>query len=110
MRRLIAMLERVSGVQYSDDFDGSMSFAQLGLDSLFLTQLAFTIKEEFGVKLGMRQLLESYSNLKLLERHLLAECPNLGRPESEAPSTASPREATSAARRMRPVSDWPNWW
>ena len=97
MRRLIAMLERVSGVPLSDDFDGSMGFAQLGLDSLFLTQLAFTIKEEFGVKLSMRQLLEDYSNLQLLEGHLLAKCPNIARPESETPSAASPPEATNAA-------------
>src|SRR5690606_23973252 len=50
--------------------DTSMSFLELGLDSLLLTQVALTVKKEFNLPITFRQLNEVYSTPALLIRYL----------------------------------------
>jgi len=46
--------------------DDSATFLQIGLDSLFLTQLSQRIKTKFGVTVGMRQLMREYATVSKL--------------------------------------------
>ncbi|HTL66019.1 MAG TPA: amino acid adenylation domain-containing protein, partial [Lacunisphaera sp.] len=54
-------------------------FQQLGLDSLLLTQASFALRERFGVKVTMRQLIEDFPTFEKLAAHL-AGAPGLHRP------------------------------
>ncbi|WP_075186283.1 hybrid non-ribosomal peptide synthetase/type I polyketide synthase [Teredinibacter haidensis] len=68
-KKLIHILEEISGVEFGDDMDQSLSFSELGLDSLFLTQIAFKLKSDFNVGLSFKQLASEYSSIeKLCER------------------------------------------
>lgn len=61
--KLQRMLEDASGTEISENEIDS-TFFELGLDSLVLTQLAFSIKKEFGVQLSFRQLNDSHNTPK----------------------------------------------
>ena len=63
---LIAILEEISGIEFGDDLDQSLSFAELGLDSLFLTQIGFKLKKEFALEVSFRQLTDEYSSIAAL--------------------------------------------
>jgi acyl carrier protein len=43
----------------------------MGLDSLFLTQVATSLSKKFGVKISFRQLNEEVPNLDKLADHIL---------------------------------------
>ncbi len=63
----------------------SALFVELGLDSLALTQVATQMQKTFGVKVTFRQLMESYSSLDSLARHLDASMP----PDAVPPAAAA---------------------
>jgi amino acid adenylation domain-containing protein len=69
-----AILEDISGESLSD-VDPSLPFAQLGLDSLVLTQVALALSKRFGVKLAFRQLLEALPSMQAVVQHLDAQLP-----------------------------------
>jgi amino acid adenylation domain-containing protein len=59
----------LSGVEISArDFE--LPFLELGFDSLFLTQATQSLNREFGVKLTFRQVIEQFSTISGLARHL----------------------------------------
>lgn len=62
---LRGILEGTSGLDLSD-VDASTTFFDMGLDSLILTQIAFKVEEEYGVRATFRQLLKELSTLKAL--------------------------------------------
>ncbi|RRB04983.1 amino acid adenylation domain-containing protein [Larkinella rosea] len=70
------MLENASGVEM-EDVTADMSFLEMGLDSLLLTQVSLTLKKEFGLPITFRQLNEEYATIDALvdylDRHLPAE-------------------------------------
>ncbi len=72
--KLKVLLEEASGVDFADA-DPSMTFLELGLDSLFLTQISMSLKKQLGVTIGFRQLLEDLGNLDRLAAHLIQVLP-----------------------------------
>ena len=74
IEKLKDMLENASGI----DMDGigpEISFVEMGLDSLLLTQVALNLKREFAVPITFRQLNEEYGNLELLSTYLDNQLP-----------------------------------
>ena len=65
----------LSGTEIAPEDDG-VSFPEMGMDSLFLTQAAAELSETFGVQLRFRQLLEDINTLELLAEYLDAELPD----------------------------------
>ena len=68
------LFESVSGVDFSQA-DPQQSFAELGLDSLVLTQVALQIKRRFSIKVSFRELMESYRSIDALSEHLERSLP-----------------------------------
>lgn len=62
---LRTLFEDISGIDMSQA-QGGLSFAELGLDSLTLTQAATQVKKQFKVNLSFRQLMESCRSLDAL--------------------------------------------
>lgn len=61
--------------------DPHATFFELGVDSLLLIQVSRIIKDEFGVRLSFRRLLEEFASIDALAAHLDAAMP----PEPVAP-------------------------
>lgn len=73
------ILENTSGIDMQDA-SAEMSFIEMGLDSLLLTQIAIALKKSFQVPITFRQLNEEFSNLELLANYLDQQLP----PETSA--------------------------
>ncbi len=89
LARLIReLILEVSGTTLTDD---TVSFLELGLDSLFLTQASQALRSKFGIKITFRQLLESSSSVQELSAYLDQQLPpEAFRPEVETiPAAAS---------------------
>ncbi len=63
------ILEESSGIEMANA-DPSSSFIELGLDSLFLTQIALTLSKKYGIKISFRQLNENLFSLSELAQFL----------------------------------------
>jgi amino acid adenylation domain-containing protein len=83
--KINTLLEDASGLDMAG-VTPQMSFLEMGLDSLLLTQVAITLKNEFALPITFRQLNEEYATPEqlaaYLDQHLPAEAP--------APPVASP--------------------
>lgn len=79
LKRIRKILEDAAGIETETDLS-STSFIEMGLDSLLLTQMAFTIKKEFNIAVTFRQLNEDYSTIDSLASFLHA-----GMPEDATP-------------------------
>ena len=91
--RLQALFSELSGLQESE-LDASVSFLELGLDSLFLTQASTAIHKTFGVKVAFRDLLEDASTLAAVAARIEAELP----PEAASPvPPVTPQAATASS-------------
>ncbi|MCB9183926.1 MAG: amino acid adenylation domain-containing protein [Flavobacteriales bacterium] len=66
------LLEESSGLELAEASDEE-TFLEMGLDSLFLTQVATSLSKKFGVKISFRQLNEEVPNLDKLADYLLAK-------------------------------------
>ncbi|WP_324672448.1 polyketide synthase [Hymenobacter sp. GOD-10R] len=74
LTRVKTILEDASGI----DMDGvtpEMSFLEIGLDSLLLTQVVLMLKREFELPITFRQLNEEYATLDLLTSYLDSKLP-----------------------------------
>lgn len=89
------MFEDSSGIEMKN-VGNDISFLEMGLDSLFLTQSALSVSKKYGVKVTFRQLNEDFSTLETLSSHLDKNLPaetvpatatisNVPRPMSTAP-------------------------
>ncbi len=63
------LLEEASGIEM-DGVAPDTSFLEIGLDSLLLTQVALTLKKEFGVPITFRQLTSEYTSPEQLAGYL----------------------------------------
>ncbi|MCW5557072.1 MAG: aminotransferase class III-fold pyridoxal phosphate-dependent enzyme, partial [Verrucomicrobiae bacterium] len=90
--RIKELLESSSGLDLAGA-SASDTFVQLGLDSLFLTQIATTLTKKFGVKITFRQLNEEYANLDLLAEFLLPHTAE----RSEGAASSAPASAPASA-------------
>ncbi|MFZ1618416.1 MAG: aminotransferase class III-fold pyridoxal phosphate-dependent enzyme, partial [Flavobacteriales bacterium] len=70
VRRIKELLEESSGLELAD-VSPQETFLEMGLDSLFLTQVATSITRKFGVKVTFRQLNEELADLDRLADYLL---------------------------------------
>ncbi|QDE89543.1 hypothetical protein BHS06_11545 [Myxococcus xanthus] len=77
------LIEEVSGVEVGGP-DDNTTFVELGLDSLFLTQVALTVEKRFAVETTLWHLLEEHPTLGALARHLDANLPSA--PEEVVPA------------------------
>lgn len=98
--KLADIIESASGISVTDANPNS-NFAELGLDSLLLTQLTTSLKKEFSIPVTFRQLSEDYDSLGRL-----AEFYDANLPESmfrnSAPQ-ASPAVVSAPAVNTAPV-------
>jgi len=67
--RISSIVSQTAGVDYPNDAS-SLSFLDLGLDSLTLTQLAIRLKKDFKLSITFRQLNEEFSSPSLLADYL----------------------------------------
>lgn len=63
------ILENASGVEMND-VTPEMTFIEIGLDSLLLTQIALILKKQFSLPITFRQLNEEYGTIDLLTNYL----------------------------------------
>ncbi|WP_293620631.1 non-ribosomal peptide synthetase/type I polyketide synthase [Salinisphaera sp.] len=102
--QLRVLFEDLSGIDISGDA-ASRTFAALGMDSMFLTQVAAEISRTFGVRVRFRDLLERVDTLGALAAHLDNEMPAAApvapptqeRPEQAQPPTMAQSAAASQA-------------
>ncbi|HEY0179320.1 MAG TPA: amino acid adenylation domain-containing protein, partial [Dokdonella sp.] len=92
-------VESLSG-ESVDAAQTSLSFLELGLDSLSLTQAALELERRYGLKLRFRRLLEDVDSIDkladLLDRTLPAEAPPAAPVASAAPPAPAPAPAPAA--------------
>jgi acyl transferase domain-containing protein len=69
---LAAMVCRLGGLDAST-LDRATSFADLGLDSLFLTQLGSQIRKELGVRVTLAQMLDETPTIRSLAQRIETE-------------------------------------
>jgi amino acid adenylation domain-containing protein len=81
--QLATLLEKSSGIEVSQ-FDYKTSFLEMGMDSLFLTQVSIILKKEYKVAVNFRQLIEEHSSIDLLAKFLM---PKLHLPKNETIKT-----------------------
>ncbi len=81
--RLAELFEEVSGVEIALDAR-AVTFMELGLDSLTLTQVAQQLQKSFGVKVTFRQLMEDFASLESLAEYMDRQMP------PDTPSAAPP--------------------
>jgi acyl transferase domain-containing protein len=101
--KLIALIQDSTGLSVSDE---STSFLELGFDSLLLTQLASSIKQEFKVNVTFRQLSDALGDVRALVGHLDEKLPQEMFAESIPPSTPQKIE-TSSSRDYNQIPQFP---
>jgi amino acid adenylation domain-containing protein len=74
IKRVTDTLENASGIELGN-VTPDMSFIEMGLDSLLLTQVALQLKKQFGLPVTFRQLNEELGNLDLLAGYLDEKLP-----------------------------------
>lgn len=84
-------IEAASGLSVADANPNS-NFAELGLDSLLLTQLTTSLKKEFSIPVTFRQLSENYDSL-----NKLAEFYDANLPASMFAGNSAPQPAPAAS-------------
>ena len=72
--RLVALFSELSGLREAH-LGPAVSFLELGLDSLFLTQAAAAIQKTFGVKITFRELLEEVTTIGTLSARIAERLP-----------------------------------
>ena len=91
------VIENTSGFDVRD-LDQEISFLEIGLDSLALTQVAIELKNEFKVNISFRQLMEDYYNLETLANFLDQNLP----PDAFAEESSQPIEVNGNANNQIP--------
>ncbi|WP_216595498.1 polyketide synthase [Myxosarcina sp. GI1] len=89
------VLEATSGLELAA-VDNDLTFLEIGLDSLSLTQVAIALKKKFKVKIAFRNLLEDYPNLDTLAEFLDKTLP--------ADALPAPAAVEAIASKPSPVS------
>jgi amino acid adenylation domain-containing protein len=95
--QLREVFEETSGIEIGPA-DGAVSFLELGLDSLFLTQVALALQKKFNVKVTFRQLVEELPTLDALAAFMNDKLP----PEAAGAVAPVAMAAPQAAAPMMP--------
>ena len=91
--KLKTLFEDASGIEI-DSSSATLSFIELGFDSLLLTQIATNLKKEFGVPVTFRKLFEDYNSIDLLADYLKTVLPDV--PETTATAVTYYDSSSSA--------------
>lgn len=95
MAELKDMFEDASGIDMKNA-NPDVSFLEIGLDSLFLTQSALSISKRYGVKVTFRQLNDDLSSLSALTSYLDNKLPaEASTPPSSSATTQPPSSLLS---------------
>ena len=97
---LTEIFESLSGLSLAES-DTSVTFLEMGFDSLFLTQVTQALQSAFGLKITFRQLLDRESTLDALSAFVDAKLP--AEAFSAAPAS-SPAIETACPARMAEVN------
>ena len=94
-----AILEDASGIEM-EGVTPDMSFLEIGLDSLLLTQVSLTLKREFNLPITFRQLTGDYATpgqlVDYLDKNLPADAYQPAPVAAPAPAPVAPVPASSA--------------
>lgn len=90
------LLEESSGLELAEASNED-TFLEMGLDSLFLTQVATSLSKKFGVKVSFRQLNEDLPNLDKLADHILPHWTGAG--------ATAPAKSSAQAGQAQPVAN-----
>jgi len=96
--RLRALFGDLSGLEPAS-LDPGAAFVELGLDSLFLTQAALSLRKTFEVKISFRELLDELPTINALASHLDRALP------AEVAPVPAPAAAAEAPSNSRPPRD-----
>ncbi|EEF63276.1 hybrid non-ribosomal peptide synthetase/type I polyketide synthase [Pedosphaera parvula] len=91
--QLSALVRDLSGLNESE-IDFSVSFLEMGFDSLFLTQASQAFQEKFGIKITFRQMLDDLSMVNTLAEYIDQKLPADALP---APAVVQPTTTQSTA-------------
>jgi len=97
------VLEDTSGFEMQD-VSPEMSFIEMGLDSLLLTQISIALKKNFNAPITFRQLNEEYNTIDQLAGYLDAQLPQ----EAAQPVTQQPA-ATAAPQYQQQYQQHPQY-
>lgn len=97
------ILEEASGIEMSGA-DPNAAFVELGLDSLFLTQVALTFTKKYGVKVTFRQLNEDLSSLQSLAAYIDGQMPASAEPAAVVPAAVQATSNVSTPVTAAPVA------
>ncbi|GAB3542057.1 amino acid adenylation domain-containing protein [Spirosoma fluminis] len=100
-----ALLEDASGIEMAD-VKPDESFLEIGLDSLLLTQVALTLKKEFGLPITFRQLTSDYATPELLATYLDRELPAERYQPTPAPAHVTPMPSAQPLAAPAPVMSY----
>ena len=64
-KTLVDIFEKSSGIEVGD-YGNDVTFLEMGMDSLFLTQISLQLKKNLKIQVTFRQLLEEYSSINTL--------------------------------------------
>lgn len=95
--RLRDLLEQASGLSFEPAHD-EVSFAELGLDSLSLTQIALQVKRAFKADVSFRQLMQEHDSINRLADYLNNQAP-VSEPAATAPSGTTTTRQPAASNR-----------
>jgi acyl transferase domain-containing protein/glutamate-1-semialdehyde aminotransferase len=98
--RLVALFSELSGLSGAH-LGPAVSFLELGLDSLFLTQAAAAIQKTFGVKITFRELLEEVTTIGALSARIAERLP--AESSSGSGGGVSPRHSTLTSADVAPI-------
>jgi natural product biosynthesis luciferase-like monooxygenase protein/amino acid adenylation domain-containing protein len=104
-----AIIEKIRGIlknlsgQDQSGADTTVTFLELGFDSLLLTQVAQAFRKEFNLKVTFRQLLEDFSTMDALAAHLDAQLPASVMAPAPLPAPAPVQAPVVAAAQPAPT-------
>ncbi len=101
---LMVQLQELSGTNLAG-LAPSVTFTEMGFDSLFLAQASQNVERKFGVKVAFRQLLEDLPTLNDLAAHLDQKLPLEALPVALSPQMAPTIFPTMAAGSANPALD-----
>jgi glutamate-1-semialdehyde aminotransferase/acyl carrier protein len=112
--RIVGMLKTLLGRMVGinpDEVSVSATFPEMGADSLFLLEASHAIRNQFGVKVPFRMMLNEYSTIEALAAYIGGKLPaGSPAPDSEAaeetppaaPGASEPAPAAVTAAEVRP--------
>ena len=104
---IVEILESSSGLDLSN-LDEQVTFLEMGLDSLSLTQVALSLKKKFKVKISFRNLLEEYCTVQSVAAYLDQSLPAdafpalVPVPPDHIPSVAAPTQTSEVSPTAAP--------